>query len=81
MSIPFFFSYIVIASWMVMNLIIAAIIDGLSEAHTERSKLVNKDVIQEYLELWLKYDKDLKWKIKLNEFWFFIADLKEPLGD
>jgi len=52
MAIPFFFSYIVIASWMVINLIIAAIIDGLSEASIERNKLINKDKISKYLETW-----------------------------
>jgi hypothetical protein len=52
MAIPFFFSYIVIASWMVINLIIAAIIDGLSEASIERNKLINKDKINKYLDTW-----------------------------
>lgn len=36
MAIPFFLSYQVIAGWLILNLIIAAIIDGLSNATADR---------------------------------------------
>lgn len=39
-AIPFFLSYQVIAGWLILNLIIAAIIDGLSLAQADRAQLI-----------------------------------------
>ena len=46
LAIPFFFSFTVITAWMVINLIIAAIIDGLASASLDREKLINNEVIE-----------------------------------
>lgn len=51
-AIPFFLSYQVIAGWLILNLVIAAIIDGLSNATADREQLVTKEVIEHYLEWW-----------------------------
>jgi len=37
---------------MVINLIIAAIIDGLSQAYMDRSKFINKEHMYDYINLW-----------------------------
>lgn len=46
LAIPFFFSFTVITAWMVINLIIAAIIDGLASASLDQGRLINNEVIE-----------------------------------
>ena len=60
-SVPYFFSFVVITSWMVINLIIAAIIDGLTQAYSDRSKFINYDDMVGYVDLWQKYDPEGTW--------------------
>mgnify|MGYP006105626935 CR=1 FL=1 len=80
-SVPYFFSFVVITSWMVINLIIAAIIDGLSQAYMERSKFINKEHMLQYIELWQQFDTKGSWKLKLNYLWVFIASIPAPIAE
>jgi hypothetical protein len=64
MAIPFFLSYQVIAGWLILNLIIAAIIDGLSIAQKDRASLITKDNLDNLLTVWQKFDPELTWKMK-----------------
>lgn len=64
MAIPFFLSYQVIAGWLILNLIIAAIIDGLSIAQKDRASLITKDNLDDLLTVWQKFDPELTWKMK-----------------
>jgi len=56
-----------------LNLIIAAIIDGLSNAQKERTSVISHELINEYIDLWIKYDKMLTWKMNIKDFWYFLA--------
>lgn len=80
-SVPYFFSFVVVTSWMVINLIIAAIIDGLSQAYMDRSKFINKEHMFEYINLWQQYDTRGVWQLKLNELWIFMANIPVPIGE
>jgi len=64
MAIPFFLSYQVIAGWLILNLIIAAIIYGLSIAQKDRASLITKDNLDNLLTVWQKFDPELTWKMK-----------------
>ena len=33
------------------------------------------------MELWQKFDPDLKWTIKFNDVWLFLAELHEPFHE
>lgn len=82
LAIPYFFSFIVITSWMVINLIIAAIIDGLASASIDQGRLINKDIIEKFLEIWInKYDPNLTWELNMenDSVWKFLAELPDPL--
>jgi hypothetical protein len=63
----------VIAGWLILNLIIAAIIDGLSNAQKERTSVISHELLNEYIDLWVKYDKMLTWKMNIKDFWYFLA--------
>lgn len=84
LAIPFFFSFTVITAWMVINLIIAAIIDGLATAYNDQNKLINNHIIDKFLEIWTsKYDPNLSWELDMvnDSVWKFLAELPDPLTE
>ena len=52
MAIPFFMSFQVIASWLILNLTIAAVIDGLAAAQADDDRLFRTADIDRFLEVW-----------------------------
>ena len=52
----FFMSFMVVLSMVVMNLSIAAVIDGLNEARNDFYSCVGSTDILELIELWKEYD-------------------------
>ena len=80
-SVPYYFSFVVVTSWMVINLIIAAIIDGLAQAYQDRSKFINQEHMVQYVDLWQQYDPQGTWFLPINYLWIFMADLPDPIGD
>ena len=56
LSIPFFFSFTVIVSLLVMNLSVAAVIEGLDTAKNENMGIVPGDEIEVLIDFWKEYD-------------------------
>lgn len=52
LAIPYFLSFQVIAGWLILNLTVAAVIDGLNEAQANNDKLIGAEHIEEYLNKW-----------------------------
>lgn len=48
MAVPFFFSFTIITGWLVINLIVGAIVDGLALASAENDKLINNHRIEDF---------------------------------
>jgi hypothetical protein len=71
-------SFQVIAAWLILNLTVAAVIDGLNEAQANNSQLINKDNIEEYLSLWQDFDPELTFRMTMNQFFFFLSELPPP---
>jgi hypothetical protein len=61
-------------------LIIAAIIDGLSNAQKDRASLITRENLDNYLDIWQKFDPELTWKMKFSDIWLFMAELKYPFN-
>jgi len=51
-AIPFFYSFTIIVSMLVMNLSVAAVIEGLNTAKKENMGIVQGDEIERLIELW-----------------------------
>jgi hypothetical protein len=80
-SYMYFLIYIIIVSMLVLNLAIAAVIDGLAQAQADDSRLVKNDDIDLFMDTWAFYDPKGKGKISIVDILFFIVDLKPPFGD
>lgn len=69
---------------MVINLIIAAIIDGLASAYNDQNRLINKDIIDKFIEIWTtKYDPKFTWELDMDQYsvWLFLAELPDPMHE
>ena len=70
-----------IAGWLILNLTVAAVIDGLNEAQTNNDKLIGEDHIEEYLSKWQDFDADQTFIMNMEEFFFFLAELPCPFTE
>ena len=52
MSYPFMLSFTIIVSLLIMNLSVAAVIDGLNTAKKENMGIVEGDEIELFITLW-----------------------------
>lgn len=65
---------------IIMNLSVAAVIDGLSSARKDNTGIIKKDEINELVELWAEYDPKASGWIDVNDLVFLLFELHEPLG-
>ena len=74
-SYAFFLSFTVIISMVIMNLSVAAVIDGLENARKENCGLVSVDDINQLISIWSDYDPDGTGWIDSTNLIFFLHEL------
>jgi hypothetical protein len=79
-SYVYFLSFIVIISLIVMNLSIAAIIDGLKLVKKDDGFVVKGSQIDGLIDLWSEYDPKATGWISVESLAFLIYELPPPLG-
>jgi hypothetical protein len=80
MAYPFFVSYMILLSMVIMNLSVAAVIEGLAEASKENTGVVSGDQIDILVEKWRDYDVNATGLISYREFLFLLYEVPPPLG-
>ena len=65
---------------IIMNLTVAAVIDGLSSARKDNSGVIKKDEINKLVELWSEYDPKATGWIDVTNLVFLLYELPKPLG-
>ena len=65
---------------LVMNLSIAAVIEGLDTAKKENLGIVQTDEIEEFIDYWCDYDPYATGFISLKNFIFLLYELPPPMG-
>lgn len=66
---------------LILNLAIAAVIDGLSNAQQDDDRIFKGDHIDNMLDIWSYYDPYGKGKILINDFRFFMCEVAPPFGN
>lgn len=79
-ALPYFVSFVVIITFVAMNLTVAAVIDGLNSARKDEGALINMDDIDIMIRLWSEYDPKATGWIPIECFVFLLYELPEPLG-
>ena len=65
---PYFISYVVIVMLIVLNLLLAVVVEGFAESKKENDAVINPAQIDEFLDKWSEYDPQGTGLIKPDEF-------------
>ena len=76
----YFVTYMILLSMVIMNLSVAAVIEGLAEASKENMGIVNGDQIDFLIEKWKDYDTNASGLISYQDFLFLLYEVPPPLG-
>lgn len=79
-TIPFFVMFTVVVTMLVMNLSVAAVIEGLDTAKKENMGIVEGDEITLLTQLWSDYDPYATGWITMKDLIFLLYELPPPLG-
>lgn len=67
-------------SMLMLNLAIAAVIDGYTMAQDNEDNLFKEENNDDLLDLWAKYDPEAEGKISLDNLRYFLCEISEPFG-
>ena len=70
----------IIISMLIMNLSVAAVIEGLDTARKENSGIVDGEQIDRFMEVWREYDPGASGWIEIEDLIFLLCELSPPLG-
>ena len=79
-SFIYFYSFIIIITMLIMNLAVAAVIQGLDAACQENLGIVSSDDVNQFIELWKYYDPQAKGWIGAEQLVYLLIELDPPLG-
>lgn len=79
-SFAYFLSFTVLVSMLIMNLSVAAVIEGLDTARKENMGIVAGDEIDDLIDLWQQYDEKATGWISKENLIFLLYELPPPLG-
>jgi hypothetical protein len=79
-SYVFFFTFTVLVSILIMNLSVAAVIEGLDTAKKENMGVVEGEEIDQMIDLWQEYDHKATGWMTTRQLVFFLYELRPPLG-
>ena len=65
---------------LIINLSVAAVIQGLDTAQKENLGIVSSDDVDHFIELWKYYDPQAKGWIGAENLIYLLVELKWPLG-
>lgn len=70
----------IILQMIIINLTVAAVIDGLSSARKDNTGIIKKDEITDLIDLWAEYDPKATGWIDVTNLVFLLFELPKPIG-
>jgi hypothetical protein len=70
----------IVLQMVIVNLTVAAVIDGLSSARKDNIGIIKKDEINELVKLWSEYDPEATGWIEVSDLVFLLYELPQPMG-
>ena len=77
---PYFISFFIFIAIVILDLSIGVFINALSDARKDNESAFNRDIMEEFLELWSDYDPDTTGWITADQLVFLFFELPVPLG-
>merc|ERR1719230_878549 len=79
-AIPYFISFTVVGTFVMLNLVVAVILENFTSLGNVNSDLVSTNDIVEFKEAWGYYDPDADGNIPAKALPRLVLDLPPPLG-
>ena len=79
-AIPYFIAYTIIGTFVMLNLVVAVILENFTSLGNVNPDLVSTNDIVEYKEIWGYYDPDADGMIPAKSLPNLVMDLSPPLG-
>lgn len=79
-AIPFFVSYILFNSYIVMNLFVAVILDNFEDQMRFEDSAINSSDLRHFIEIWQEFDPKATYVIKTKYLKNLLQRLGLPLG-
>ena len=79
-SYPYFTFFMILNSTIIVNMFIAVIVGTFMEENVDSNGIISTKEIEDFYNLWSKYDPQVKYSIGINRFILFMTELKFPLG-
>lgn len=76
----YFLTFTVLIAWLIMNLSVAAVIEGLEAAKSENQGVIDGDHVQNLLDKWVEYDPKATGWISVIDFICLVVELPKPFG-
>jgi len=80
LALPYFCSFTVIGSFVMLNLVVAVILENFTSLGSVNPNLVSPDDITDFKEAWAIYDPDADGKMPAKMLPTLVKSLKPPLG-
>eukprot|EP00357_Protocruzia_adherens_P002279 CAMPEP_0115018076 /NCGR_PEP_ID=MMETSP0216-20121206/28549_1 /TAXON_ID=223996 /ORGANISM="Protocruzia adherens, Strain Boccale" /LENGTH=525 /DNA_ID=CAMNT_0002389119 /DNA_START=329 /DNA_END=1906 /DNA_ORIENTATION=- len=80
LAFPYFLSFMIILSMMIMNLFVAVVLEGFSESTKENEASITPQQYEEFVEMWSLYDEEGTGWISVEDLAFLLHELDPPLG-
>jgi len=77
----YFLTFTIIIAWLIMNLSVAAVIEGLENAKSDNSGIIEGDDVQAILDHWMEYDPKATGWIDVLDFVCLMIELPPPFGN
>ena len=80
-SYPYFTFFMILNSTIIINMFIAVIVGTFMEENVDSNgNEISTREIEEFYNLWSKYDPHVKYSIGIHRFILFMTELKYPMG-
>ena len=79
-SIIYFCSFMVLCAYVMLNLVVAVIIDNFLINKSESDTIVNQDHLAQYVDTWSELDPRGTQYIPAHKLEFLVRAIDEPLG-
>lgn len=79
-SYVYFLTFTIIIAWLIMNLSVAAVIEGLENAQLQNSGVVEGDDVNALIDAWMEYDPKATGWIDVLDFICLVIELPPPFG-
>ena len=79
-AIIYFCIFVIFCAFVMLNLVIAVILDNFQNSSSDDESPVSKDRLNEFITLWAKFDPYATYYMPASKLQYLIKELEEPLG-